>query len=201
MTEGICPSIGVAMWTQGLSLFAAGFFETKMWAQAFLDLATQDPYSYQIWGRALLLAAGVVLILISNNLTLKQRLQFLGAYAVLLLLPTTFSIISNKVNLIRTGLHQRLFFAPNALLAFLMIANIQRIRLKNPNDILHSLTTLLCIALLCTALFWGLQHFWEPWNHVEYWPDWTAEVAAWRQDPGYMLNIPPQGWQISLTPH
>jgi hypothetical protein len=191
-------TFGVTMWTQGIALFAFGYAQAHEWGRTLFVLATQNIASFQMWGR-LLLATGVVLLfLLSSNLSRIKRLLFLGSYLILMLLPMMFSVIQDKYALIDTGFHQRMFLAPNIVLGWMLLAGVRFQKGKGWRAVFSNLVSAFCAAIIGASLFWGIQTYRERWFWIEYWPDWKAEVSAWRANPGVPLQIQPEGWTVQL---
>jgi hypothetical protein len=191
-------TLGVVLWTQGLSLFATGFHQTRDWARMLFSMTTQDLAGFQLWGRLLLFAGMALILFLSANLSKKLRFLFLGSYAILLILMMMFSVISDKYTLLDTGLHQRIFFAPNVLLGWMMIMGIRFTREKGWLAFSGNLASAGCAFLVCASLIWGLINYHDPWFFNLNWPAWPAEVQAWRADPHYALRIQPDGWVVIL---
>lgn len=192
-------TLGVTIWTQSLALFAFGFQQADEWARVLFSMASQDLGSFQMWGRILLLSAGILFLLFSSNLSILQRVLFIGGYVILLVLPMMFSVIKDKYALIDTGLHQRIFLAPNILLGWMLLFGIRFRNEKGWRVPLANLISLLCALMVAASLFWGMQSYREPWFVAEYWPDWKAETEIWEADPTYALKIQPEGWVINLS--
>lgn len=194
-------TFGVTMWTQGFALFIFGFNQVHEWARTLFSLATQDLASFQMWGRLLLVAGTALLFLLSTNLPRKLRWIFLSSYLILMLLPMMFSVIKDKYALIDTGLHQRIFLAPNVILGWMMLKGIQFSKERSWRASFSNLVSILSILIIGASLFWGFQTYRERWSVAEYWPDWKTEVATWRTNPEYPLRIQPEGWVIRLPKH
>jgi hypothetical protein len=191
-------TLGITIWTQSIAFFAFGPEQAYEWARIFFSMTTNDLAGFQMWGRMLLVAQIILFILLSANLSWMNRLLFLGGYAILLVLPMMFSIISDKYTLIDTGLHQRIFFAPNILLGWMLVQGICFSVEKHRLTVFRNLVSLLCVLLVSASLLWGIKSYQEPWFVTVYWPDWTTEVQTWKQNPEHKLQIQPEGWEIEL---
>ena len=191
-------TLGVTMWTQGIGLFVFGFDQAREWAQTFFSLAAQDTASFQMWGRFLLIFGLVLLFLLPSNLPRKIHFLFISSYLILMVFPMMFSVIEDKYALSVTGLHQRLFLAPNTLLGWMLLLGAQFKKGNGLRLIFANLVSLLCALVVGASLFWGIQSYQKPWFVTAYWPDWKAEVSAWRANPEYLLNIQPEGWTVEL---
>jgi len=189
-------TFGITMWTQGIGFFVLGLHQADEWARTLFAMATHNLGSFQMWGRILLICGLTLLLLLSSNLPLKLRVLFLSGYGVLMLLPMMFSVIQDKYALIDTGLHQRIFFAPNILLGWMLLFGIRFSKIKLIS--FANLTSLFCALVLGAALFWGIKNYPEIWFVSEYWPDWKTEVATWENNPNYALRIQPEGWVVQL---
>lgn len=192
-------TVGSAVWTQSLGLFAAGYEQAHHWAKHLLALHTLDPYLFKLWGRSLLLAALAFFFMLSSNLPTRERIIYLGSYGLWVLFSIMFSIIPDKYDFINTGMQQRLFFAPNVILGWMLLANLRFDWVQGWHGWARRITALLAAALLCLAILWGVWSFWRPWVPASAWPDWRQEVSTWRATPGYLLRIQPEGWTVNLV--
>lgn len=191
-------TLGATIWTQTIGFFAVGLTQAHEWAITLYSLAVNDLSSFQDWGRGLLVVGLLLLFLLSTNLPLKYRILFLGGYGILMLLPMMFSVIDEKYDLMRTGVHGRLFLAPNVIFGWMLLFGVRFQKWKNWRVSLSWLASLGCVALLATSLFWGITSYRAPWYVADTWPDWKTEVQHWRADPSYPLRIQPEGWVVSL---
>ena len=151
----------------------------------------------------LLVAAALVLFLLSSNLPMRLRLVFLGSYGLLLFLSLTFSIISDKYAFIKPGLHQRLLLAPNLILGWMLVTGIRIPTFAEGRPWRRPLARLaagLNLGLVVAAFFWGIQAYPERWVADAEWTSWPQQVQAWRVDSHYSLRIQPEGWVVNLAP-
>jgi hypothetical protein len=189
-------TLGVTIWTQSLGFFMFGLDKASEWSSLLFKIADTDYQKFIVIGRILLISEIGIFILLTSNLSLKQRILFGSGYGILMILPMIFSIIQYKFLLVLTGLHQRLFFAPNILLGWMLLLGI-----KFSKDKLLSfsnLVSLLCVAVIGAGVFWGIMNYSKAWSFAEYWPDWKVEVATWQSNPKYYLKIQPEGWVVIL---
>lgn len=195
-------TLGGAVWAQSIGLLAAGLDRAHEFGRNQMDLMKTNPAAFKMWGRGLLAAALVVLAAVSANIPLRKRLLFLASYALLIFLPLSFSVITEKYTFLNTGVHSRLFLAPNILLGWMLVANLRPPAGAGWRLWAGRLSGLLAGALLAAALVWGAQSFRQTWIPATAWPDWKQEVQAWRANPGHALKIQPadQGWVVKLTP-
>lgn len=191
-------TLGVTMWTQSLGLLAFGFTQASEWARALLSMITNDMAGFRVWGRLLFAVAIVLIFLLSANLPFKTRFLFIGGYGILMLLPMMFSVIQDKYSLATTGYHQRIFFAPNVLLGWMLLLGIRLD--KRPPITKTNLVSLFCTLMLISALVWGLKSYPSTWFIGNYWPSWKSEVQIWKNNPDYPLRILPNNWVIHLQP-
>lgn len=191
-------TFGLTMWTQGFGLFAFGYDQASNWATLFYSMALEDMTGFQTWSRAMLAVGFTLLFVLTANLPLKTRIYFVGAYFILMLLPMMFSVVQDKYWLAMTGLHQRIFLAPNILLGWMLLLGIQFRQGNHRYLSLSNLISFVCILLLTASLLWGIKTFREQTRAVETWPDWKQEVEIWRTNPNYALRIQPDGWFVEL---
>jgi hypothetical protein len=189
-------TFGATIWTQSIGLYAFGYAHVSDWARSLLALVPNNMSTFRLWGRSLFVFGIILLFLLSANHKLRVRLLFLASYMVLLLLPMMFSIIQDKLSMVQTGNHQRLFFAPNVLLGWMLLLGIQNY--KRPLITRTNLVSAFCSILLISALFWGIKSYPLPSSVGNYWPDWKSEVQIWKNNPDYLLHIQPANWVVHL---
>jgi hypothetical protein len=201
-------TLGNTIWLQSLGLIAVGLDRAHEFGMYLLDLMKTSPSFYQWLGRGLLILAIVILFALSANLPRRLRWIFLTSYGLILVLTLSFSIISEKYTFYNTGLHQRLFLAPNILLGWMLLANAGYPKSKSAPPATHwawltTVSGVLAGLLLASALFWGMKSYSGAWVAESDWPDWRREVQAWRADPSHPLEIQPagQGWVVQLNRH
>jgi hypothetical protein len=189
-------TFGATIWTQSMGLFVLGYARVSDWARSLLSLVPNNMHAFRIWGRSLFVFGMILFFLLSANLKLKVRILFISSYVILLLLPMMFSIIQDKLSMVYTGNHQRLFFAPNVLLGWMLLLGIRYY--KGPPITKTNLISLFCTIILIFALFWGIKSYPLPSSVADYWPDWKSEVQIWKNNPDYLLHIQPNNWVVQL---
>lgn len=192
-------TLGSTLWTQSLAPLLLGYEHTYEWAVKLFRLLAADPPLFQLWGRSLLVAAGVIFLLAALNLPPHLRILFLGGYGLLLLLPLLFSAIQDNAAFILTGLAGRLFVAPNIILGWMLLAAARFSKdpawLPQPSR----LVAVFAGVLLCVGLLWGFRAYWQPWVPESDWVSWPQEVQTWQADHDYLLRIQPEGWTVQLV--
>jgi hypothetical protein len=189
---------GISVWTQTVGLYMLGLDFMRPWAHDLFVLAVQHPNTFQLEGRLLTAGMAFLFVILLVNLPKRQRILFGGSYLILTVLTMMFSVISDKYGLFLTGLHQRLFMAPNVIFAWMLFFGMSFARLKGWRGVSRNLVPGLSLALLCVGLWWGVIQFGQDWTTSEPWHDWKQEVQVWRQNPDYALKIQPEGFTVSL---
>jgi hypothetical protein len=120
---------------------------------------------------------------------LPRGRRFAPAAYVLLTALTVGASLGEKRMLLGPGVvASRYGYAPGVLLFVLLLGNVRR-----P----VGLRSALAASLLAIGLALGVSRYptvrWEPG-----FPQWRAEVAAWRRDPRHALAIWPPGWMLPL---
>ncbi len=192
-------TLGSTLWTQSIAPFVLGYVHTLERSINLYRLQIIDLSLFQLWGRSLLLAAGVLFFLVAINLPVRLRIVFIGGYGLLLLLPLLFSATQDNSAFIMTGIAGRLFVAPNILLGWMLLMATRFSRgpgwLTQP----HRLISVFAGALLCMGLVWGFRAYWQTWVPDAAWVSWPQEVQTWQADHDYLLRIQPEGWVVRLT--
>jgi len=189
-------TFGATIWTQSIGLYVFGYAHVSDWARSLLSLVPNNMSTFRIWGRSLFILGMIFLFLLSANHKLKARILFFSSYLILLLLPMMFSIIQDKLSMVITGNHQRLFFAPNVLLGWMLLLGIRNY--KRPLITITNLISIFCTIILISALFLGIKSYPLPSSVGGYWPDWKSEVQIWKNNPDYLLHIQPVNWVVHL---
>jgi len=187
---------GITMWTQSIGLFIFGYSKVSEWARELLSLVTNNLDSFQIWGRSLFILGTLLIFLLSTNLPLKTRILFIGGYGILMLLPMIFSIVQDKYSMAISGYSQRIFFAPNVLLGWMLLSGIHFNKGKPITT--TNIVSFSCTMVLILAIFWGLKFYPSTGVIGDYWSDWKSEVQIWRNNPDYLLHIQPENWIMYL---
>jgi hypothetical protein len=192
-------TIGSTLWTQSIGLFIFGFTRMSDWARTLLALVTNNFQVFRIWGSSLLIIGILLFFLLSANIQLKTRILFISGYMILMVLTMMFSIEPDKISMVYPGNDQRIFFAPNVLLGWMLLYGIcfhNRTLISRTN-----LVSSVCSLILILALFWGVKSY-SPKEFIgDYWPDWKSEVQLWKSNTDYPLRILPYKWIIQLQPH
>lgn len=189
------PLLVSILWTQSISLLLFGFDTTYEFAQ-LIELSYANRNSFELIGLLLLFTESVFFLYISSKLVLHQRVILLGSFFFLIIL----SIMggrgseSDKFLLISTGNGARYFYAPNVVLMFVILANIEW-----RGDVLDKIRSGLFTILLATALILGIVQYQKFIGFSDEGPRWTEEVLRWQEDQTYKIKIWPSGWQIELT--
>jgi len=189
------PLLVSILWTQSISLLLFGFDTTREFAQ-LIELSYANRNSFELIGLLLLFTESVFFLYISSKLVLHQRVILLGSFFFLIIL----SIMggrgseSDKFLLISTGNGARYFYAPNVVLMFVILANIEW-----RGDVLDKIRSGLFTILLATALILGIVQYQKFIGFSDEGPRWTEEVLRWQEDQTYKIKIWPSGWQIELT--
>jgi hypothetical protein len=145
-------TLGMTLWTQGFGLLAFGFIQAREWALLLYELAVKDLASFQLWSRLLWAVCFTLLFVLSANLPLKTRFLFVSAYFILMILPMMFSVIDDKYDLGITGLHHRIFLAPNSILGWMLLFGIQFRQRNGKYLTLSNLVSVLCLLRMTTSL-------------------------------------------------
>jgi hypothetical protein len=158
----------------------------------------QSAYSHfqgmsgQLLGISLLLAEIGMFYALSRRIPSRDRILILGSFIVTSVFSIAFAI-GEKAPLIGEYSSNRYFYAPNFMLALLLVFNLS---LEAVPRRLSAVWTCLLIVVLWQGAdrfrrFGGSSIYREA--------SWRQEVRLWRANPQYRLRIWPDGWVISLN--
>lgn len=190
--------LGAAIWMQTITLFSLGVERAGSIAKEIYTHIQYDLNGFQIWGLLMLIGAIGIFILLSSNIPIKTRLIFLGSYATLVFLPMMFSVITDKYALMETGIHQRLFLAPNTIFGLMLLVGIRFQKNRGWKAAISNLASILCLLLVSVSIFWGIYFYRSTGFKQDYWPNWKNEVQTWKTNPQFKLQIQPEPWYITL---
>lgn len=193
---------GAAIWTQTIGLFTLGYEGILDVFSNISSLMDHDPTGFQRLGWSLLVLGLAAMFVLSVRLPLTLRVLFIGSYLVLMFIPMTFSIITDKPSLLLPGDHQRLFLTPNLIFGWMLVAGSAVPRRGGWRVQAKHAAALLGMLLLSASVVHGVLSYRYQFKHVDpdHWPNWTAEVENWRADSSYMPRIQPEGWVVPLEP-
>lgn len=130
----------------------------------------------------------------------RQSAVFILAAGYLLtaVLSIAGSLTHDKATLIQVSSVNsgRYFYAPAALMNLLVLS-----AMRWEPSVPGRLRSVLCAVLLTFSLVVNVRHFRDDLLIDASWPDWEAEVTAWRGDPSRELRVWPPGWSLTLDPH
>jgi hypothetical protein len=162
----------------GIRPFEAAYLRTEaIWGQFF--------------GIALLLAEIGLFYVLSRRISSRDRILVLGSF----ILTSAFSIafaIGEKAELIGEYSSTRYFYAPNFMLALLLLFNLGR-------EAVPRRLSAVWTILLILVLFQGANRFRRFGGTSSRGAFWRQEVRLWRENPQHQLHIWPDGWVISLN--
>ena len=119
---------------------------------------------------------GFVMVLAWYYRKERERQLIAGAFLLTVVLSTLLSI--------RMASSPRYVFAPSVMLLVLFVGEL---------DLQMAMVRKMCaVALLAVFIVSGMANFRRGVYYNTYWPQWTEEVAVWRAQPGYELQIWPQ---------
>lgn len=185
------------VWNQSLALTLAGLERANDCFQLLQVLRASRRAGYVVPHHAfLVLVTGAELAifwLLSRRVSVINRVSFLGAYGLLIVLSLV-GTLEPKSELVAPGWAQRYFFAPNAILLLWVLAAIDW------NT--HELTSALWVVVLAHALYLAGGTYRTVIFADPRWPNWREEVRAWRTDPSYPLRVWPLGpeWIVRIAP-
>lgn len=192
-------TFGIIIWPQTIGLFSLGVNTIEPWARDFYELAVKQPAIFSSQGLFItgLMALFCTLILLNlpNN---RLRILYGGSFIILSILTMMFSAIEDKYSLFLTGLHQRIFFAPNIIFAWMSVCAVNFVKPNSWHAIYRNIISALATVLLTTALIWGVIQYWNNWTAEGPWFNWRQEIQTWQMDPDYHLRIQPDGWTVTL---
>ncbi len=186
------PLLGVLLWLKTFMLPLAGVGVSEQVATGLHNLLNEQQHVFSLVGALLLLALGVVLALLTRGREWKSKVLMVGSYLLVALLSFAFSL-GDKIQYLTPALGARYYYGPSIMLLLLILANTYR----SPRHS-EALRALMCSVLLVMALTTGTLAYRSTVVANESWPRWRAEVAKWRSNPAYELQIWPQGWTIKL---
>jgi len=180
------------IWIKNMMLPLLGYTGIKPFRWAYLQAAGAWG---QVLGVGLLLAEVGVFWALARKIPSRNRILIFGSFV----LTTVFSVvfaIGDKAGLIDEIGGNRYFYAPNFMLALLLLLNVGREAVPR-SRFSPVWTGLLILALLTGTLrYWRLGGFFTRWD-----VSWKQEVAAWRENPQHELRIWPTGWAVRLNPN
>ena len=186
----------IIFFTQSIGLLIAGFNQMTALAVQLSLLDAANPFALKLVTLAILLFEIAFLVYLTLKLPPQERLFYAGSYLWLIMALVFFSIDRDKSPYMTPGYGHRHFFAANAILGFLILANLD----GSPGR-RWKFRSLFAAALLGLALFWGAIQFEPTLYRYPGWPSWPDQVAAWRLDPTRSLLIWPETWKMYLKPH
>lgn len=177
-------------WTKNFMLPLLGWTGIKPFRWAYLHVAGVWG---QILGVGLLLGAIAVFYALARRTASRDRILILGSFVLTTLFSVVFAI-GDKTKFVDEFAGNRYFYAPNFMLALLLLLNVDGKALQ------RRLSSWLWTGLLTLALVTGTVRFWRFGGYFTHWDvAWKQEVAIWREDPQHELRIWPQGWTVRLN--
>lgn len=176
------------IWTKNIMLPLFGGPGVRPFQSAYLH--TEGMWG-QLIGAALLLAEIGVLYALSRRISSRDRILILGSF----ILTSAFSIafsIGEKAELIGEYSSTRYFYAPNFMLALLLVFNLGL-------ETVPRRLSMVWTGLLILILIQGGDRFRRSGGSLSRGASWSQEVRFWRVNPQHRLRISPDGWVISLT--
>jgi hypothetical protein len=98
--------------------------------------------------------------------------------------------------MIFTGNSARYFFAPNVVLLFLIVTNIDW-----QGSIIQKVRSGSFAVVFVIALILSIVQYHKYIAFTDNGPRWTEEVLQWQKDETYKINIWPSGWQLEIRKH
>lgn len=181
MLQLVWPFTGNTVFDSGAVIALDEWFVSKG-----LFLASMPRFSELV---SALLISGLVTLLAWHYRKDRDRQLIVAAFLLTAVLSTVLSI--------RMASSPRYVFAPSVMLLVLFAAEFG---LKQARAMKISVSVLLLVFMAS-----GLREFRSGVYYNTYWPKWRDEVAIWRVQPGYRLQIWPQfrstRWTMELTRH
>lgn len=187
--SGLFPLV-FAIWTQGIGLMIFGsewMHQVASWIVA--GYRAGDIAIALTWIGLTALTASLFWWL-SVRLTVRERVVFLGSYALLVVFSYIGALSRDKLNIV-VGVGERYFWVPNAIFGFLLIRN----------GLFWSgnkFRAVFCFIILFVILAIGAVRYRSTLIIDPEWPKWRAEIAVWQDNPEYKVKIWPSGWEIEL---
>jgi hypothetical protein len=179
------------IWTQSVGLVLFGLDLARAFSRLIVDWHSQGGAGFALLALLLLLVEGLLLWFLSSGLPRRDRVVFLGSFLLLTLLSIAGSQPHDKLLLVSAGDFQRYFYAPNAILLLLILANVR----ANHGKIQRGVAAF----LLVSSLALGVASFSRTTISHDDWPKWTEQVQMWEQDPEHSLETWPPGWTMQLA--
>lgn len=181
MLQLVWPFTGNTVFDSGAVIALDEWFVSKG-----LFLASMPRFSELV---SALLISGLVTLLAWHYRKDRDRQLIVAAFLLTAVLSTVLSI--------RMASSPRYVFAPSVMLLVLFAAEFG---LEQARAMKISVSVLLLVFMAS-----GLREFRSGVYYNTYWPKWRDEVAIWRVQPGYRLQIWPQfrstRWTMELTRH
>jgi hypothetical protein len=141
------------------------------------------------------IAAGLWLRWLSAGLPRRLRWPMTGGFVLIATLSILLSLGAKGILLGSAAGSSRYAYVPGVVLLLLLLQNVRRIPGAAP-----SRQAVVSAALLAFALVAGVARYGETTRRRATWPEWSAEVRAWRNDPRHALRLWPAGWAVRLPP-
>jgi hypothetical protein len=141
----------------------------------------------------ILLALALVLTIVALALGAPREIRWrlAAAYGLVTAGSLTGALGDARAMLLGVEPNARYAFVPGVLALWLLLFNVQQLR---------SARSLACALVLAWGLGAGAGGWRETLRWREQWPEWPAQVTAWRWDPRTPLHIWPRGWTMELVP-
>ncbi len=183
------PAYILSLGTQSVGTVLLGRGGGKGVANVFLDAYDQSGYVCAAGVFVCSFVVGLILFFLSRGIPARERRILIGVYIFLTIISFYGAIGEEKRHLITVGPGARYFYASNVILLLLVLARIRKpVRLG-------SLTATVMLILSITL---GMLDYKRTLIQNNRWPQWKAEVQAWRKDPLRKVAVWPPNRKITL---
>ena len=186
------PTLGFIIWIKN---FILPFFGLPL-ASAIGSIILAACYKQYEWPHAAgyncLVFQVLFLLLLCSKLDKNEIISVMGSYLLLVLL-TTYAAYGNKTDYISPEHSQRYYYVPNVLMLMMVFLSI-----KWSKEGASKIFALFLIGLLTMGILNGAVIYRTSIESRESCSVWREEVAKWRTDHSYPLQICPSGWRIEL---
>jgi hypothetical protein len=182
------------LWVKTLVLPLLGPDVAARFAQHVRGVRLLGLLEYSALSSVLLLVAVALFALLLRGRERHKAALILGAYLIVGVLSIV-TAAADEVTLIDAWVGQRYFYAPSVMAMVLLL--MRALTWEAPKG---RWVAVLCLVVLFISLSIGLAHYRGTLIVGEDWPTWRDEVAMWRSNPDYALQIWPEGWSVRLVP-
>jgi len=188
------PLLSSIVWTQSIGLVLFGLTAAKWLAGVITTARATGGFESSAIGLGLMVLEATVLTYVSAGRTVRERVELVGSYLILIVPSTLASLEVDKARLLNPGNAARYFWVPNVIFLLMVADGVQRAR-----DAAKVVRLTVLGVFLVGALAFGLAEYREALLVSDDWPKWRDEVRLWREQPARVVQVWPPGWGLRMT--